>query len=43
MDIEDLERLKELKKFGKIKYIAALTLYFNNFISLKFFSPGTLD
>ncbi len=43
MDIKELEYLKEFKKFSKIKYIVIKTPYFEDFISLRPFSPGTYD
>jgi len=43
MDIKELERLEELKKFSKIKRIMALIPYFNDFISSRSLLPGTLD
>jgi len=43
MNIEKLERLEELKKFGKIKRTVTSVPYFDNFISSRSFLLRTLD
>jgi len=42
-NIEELERLEELEKFGEVKRAVVRASYFDDFTGSSIFSPSALD